>query len=56
MNWIRNGKTNSEVGQILDISIFTVKNHLQRIFKKLNVSNRAQAVAKTEAPQPHDRK
>lgn len=56
MNWIRNGKTNSEVGQILDISIFTVKNHLQRIFKKLNVSNRAQAVAKTEAPQPHDHK
>lgn len=33
---------------ILDISAFTVKNHPQRIFKKLNVINRAQAVAITE--------
>jgi transcriptional regulator EpsA len=48
MHWVRLGKTNQEVGQILDISSFTVKNHLQRIFKKLNVLNRAQAVAKTE--------
>jgi DNA-binding CsgD family transcriptional regulator len=29
----------------LDISAFTVKNHVQRVFKKLNVSNRAQAVS-----------
>jgi len=33
----------------LDISAFTVKNHVQRIFKKLDVVNRAQAVAKMEA-------
>jgi transcriptional regulator EpsA len=46
MHWVRMGKTNQEIGQILDISSFTVKNHLQRIFKKLNVSNRAQAVSK----------
>jgi len=45
MTWVREGKTNQEIGQILDISVFTVKNHLQRIFKKLNVYNRAQAVA-----------
>jgi transcriptional regulator EpsA len=44
MHWVGLGKTNQEIGQILDISAFTVKNHLQRIFKKLNVSNRAQAV------------
>ena len=50
MDWVRKGKTNSEIGMILDISIFTVKNHLQRIFKKLNVFNRAQAVAKFETP------
>lgn len=50
MDWVRKGKTNNEIGQILDISIFTVKNHLQRIFKKLNVFNRAQAVAKFETP------
>jgi transcriptional regulator EpsA len=46
MTLVRVGKTNNEIGSILDISAFTVKNHLQRIFKKLNVSCRAQAVAK----------
>jgi transcriptional regulator EpsA len=46
MEWVRNGKTNFEIGMILDISAFTVKNHLQRIFRKLDVVNRAQAVAK----------
>ena len=45
MEWVRLGKTNQEIGQILDISMFTVKNHLQRVFKKLDVLNRAQAVA-----------
>lgn len=46
MEWVQNGKTNYEIGMILDISAFTVKNHLQRIFKKLDVMSRAQAVAK----------
>ena len=46
MRWVCKGKTNGEIGQILDISFFTVKNHLQRIFRKLDVLNRAQAVAK----------
>lgn len=46
MEWVQNGKTNYEIGMILDISAFTVKNHLQRIFKKLDVISRAQAVAK----------
>lgn len=46
MGLVRIGKTNIEIGTILDISAFTVKNHLQRIFKKLNVISRAQAVAK----------
>lgn len=48
MEWVRKGKTNQEIGMILDISAFTVKNHIQRIFKKLDVVNRAQAVAKIE--------
>ena len=48
MAWVRGGKTNQEIGLILNISIFTVKNHLQRIFKKLDVFNRAQAVSKIE--------
>jgi DNA-binding CsgD family transcriptional regulator len=46
MLWIGRGKTNGEIGTILNVSAFTVKNHMQRIFKKLVVSNRAQAVAK----------
>ena len=49
MEWVRMGKTNQEIGMILDISAFTVKNHMQRIFKKLDVLNRAQAVAKLES-------
>jgi transcriptional regulator EpsA len=48
LEWVRNGKTNIEIGMILDISSFTVKNHLQRIYRKINVSNRAQAVGKLE--------
>jgi transcriptional regulator EpsA len=44
MDWVKRGKTNQDIGMILNISAFTVKNHLQRIFKKLDVLNRAQAV------------
>src|SRR5437763_8048948 len=46
MRWLTAGKTNPEIGQILEISAFTVKNHVQRIFRKMNVVNRAQAVEK----------
>lgn len=46
LSWVRVGKTNYEIGQILNISTFTVKNHLQRIYRKIDVINRAQAVAK----------
>ena len=46
MRWVKMGKTNQEIGMILNISAFTVKNHLQRIFKKLDVLNRAQAATK----------
>jgi len=48
LEWVRNGKTNIEIGMILDISSFTVKNHLQRIFRKINVTNRAQAAGRLE--------
>jgi len=45
IHWLRLGKTNFEISIILGISTNTVKNHLKRIFKKLDVSSRAQAVA-----------
>jgi transcriptional regulator EpsA len=47
--WVALGKTNPEIGSILTISEFTVKNHMQSVFKKLDVSNRAQAVGKFKA-------
>jgi DNA-binding CsgD family transcriptional regulator len=46
MVWVAMGKTNPEIGCILRISEFTVKNHMKSIFGKLDVCNRAQAVAK----------
>ena len=46
MDWVALGKTNPEIGCILHISEFTVKNHMKSIFTKLDVTNRAQAVAK----------
>ncbi|MBI3523845.1 MAG: hypothetical protein HY066_04850 [Betaproteobacteria bacterium] len=44
LRWIQLGKSNHEIGIILDISPLTVKNHVQKILRKLNVLNRAQAV------------
>lgn len=46
LHWVKSGKTNFEIGMILTISPNTVKNHLKRIFTKLDVSCRAQAVSK----------
>lgn len=48
MRWVRTGKTNTEIGQILDISPRTVRNHLQNVFRKLEATNRAQAVFRIE--------
>ena len=43
--WIANGKTNREIGQILDMSPRTVNKHLEQIFRKLGVENRTAAAA-----------
>jgi len=45
LHWVRQGKNNQEIGQILAISALTVKSHLQKIYRKLQVHNRAQAVS-----------
>ena len=43
--WIANGKTNREIGLILETSPRTVNKHLEQIFKKLEVDNRTSAAA-----------
>lgn len=40
------GRTNLEIAAALNISPFTVKNHVQRIFRKVGVTNRTQAAAR----------
>ena len=49
LRWIHIGKSNIEIGAILGISPLTVKNHVQKILRKLNVQNRTQAVGKALA-------
>jgi DNA-binding CsgD family transcriptional regulator len=47
LEWVREGKSNYEVGRILGISALTVKNHLQRIYQALGVSNRTHALSRS---------
>lgn len=47
--WVRDGKTNGEIADILGLSMLTVKNHLRHAMKKLVVRTRGQAVAKAIA-------
>jgi transcriptional regulator EpsA len=49
LHWLAQGKGNYEVGCILGISAATVKNHLQRIYRTLGVSNRSHALARCTA-------
>ena len=45
LRWVRDGKSNQKIAEALGISPLTVKNHVQKILRKLSASNRAQAVA-----------
>lgn len=49
LGWVQEGKSNQDIGEILKISPLTVKNHVQKVLRKLNVRNRAQAVSKATA-------
>jgi len=49
MRYLLLGKTNTEIGMILAVSALTVKNHLQKIYRKLNVGNRVQAISRAHA-------
>lgn len=44
--WISRGKTNKDIGEILGLSPRTVNKHLEQIFVKLGVENRASAAIK----------
>jgi transcriptional regulator EpsA len=46
LRWVRDGLSNQQISDQLGISALTVKNHVQKILRKLGAANRAQAVAK----------
>jgi DNA-binding CsgD family transcriptional regulator len=45
LQWVKQGKTNWEIAQVLGVTERTVRFHLEGIFMKLDVSSRTQAVA-----------
>ena len=46
LTWVRRGKTSSEIAVILDVAERTVNFHCDQAMKRLDVTNRTQAVAK----------
>jgi len=46
LRWLSCGKSNREIGEIMNISPRTVNKHLEQIFVKLGVENRAAAAAR----------
>lgn len=42
--WIVEGKTNGDIGRILEISPRTVEKHCESIFRKLGIENRYAAI------------
>ncbi|MDE2181128.1 MAG: helix-turn-helix transcriptional regulator [candidate division NC10 bacterium] len=55
--WVTDGKTNAEIGLILDRSPRTVQKHLEHIFEKLGVATRTAAAVRalnlTSSQAPH---
>jgi DNA-binding CsgD family transcriptional regulator len=45
VEWVARGKTNAEIASILWLAPGTVRKHLDNVYEKLGVSNRAEAVA-----------
>jgi len=46
LRWVAQGKTNPEIAMILGLSARTVQTHLDHIYRKLDVQNRAAAAVK----------
>ncbi len=49
LHWVREGKTNKDIGTILGASPRTVGKHLERVFSKLGVETRTAAAGRTPA-------
>jgi DNA-binding CsgD family transcriptional regulator len=49
LQWVAHGKTNMEIGTILDVSPRTVQKHLEHIYRKLGVETRMAAAARAPA-------
>ena len=47
LGWVAQGKTNKEIGVILELSPRTVQKHLEHIYQKIGVESRTAAAAKT---------
>ena len=48
LQWVQEGKTAWEIGQILGLSGRSVDSHLRRIYAKLDVRSRMQAVLRAQ--------
>jgi DNA-binding CsgD family transcriptional regulator len=46
LRWLVEGKTNQEIAGILGVSLSTVKTHVSRILRRLDVETRAAAVSR----------
>jgi DNA-binding CsgD family transcriptional regulator len=46
LTWVAHGKSNTDIGMILDISPHTVGTYLRRILTKLRVSSRTTAAVR----------
>jgi hypothetical protein len=49
LTWVAEGKTNGEIGIILEMRPRTVAKHLERIFRKLGVETRTAAASAVAA-------
>ncbi len=45
LTWVAQGKTNREIGEILELSPRTVNKHLEQVYVKIHVDNRAAATS-----------